>query len=141
MQPPAALCQVRGVGGMPQAAGCVRLPAAGRRLPDAVCCYGSCATDELWLAVWQQYALQLQPAAPPRQHHPSLLSPPQPPLHSLTSCPSIFRQFTLPTCPAVYHVTQEGWTKVRGEDVGELHFKYYTQPEQHPCNSIDPLAV
>ena len=43
--------------------------------------------------------------------------------------------------PAVYHVTQDGWTKVRGEDVGELHFRYYPQPDQHPCNSADPLAL
>lgn len=42
---------------------------------------------------------------------------------------------------SVYHVTQAGWTKVRGEDVGELHYKYYTQPENHPCNSVDPLAL
>lgn len=35
---------------------------------------------------------------------------------------------------AVYHVTEKGWTKVRGEDVGELHYKYYKTPEDHPCN-------
>lgn len=35
---------------------------------------------------------------------------------------------------AVYHVTENGWTKVRGEDVGELHYKYYKAPEDHPCN-------
>ena len=35
---------------------------------------------------------------------------------------------------AVYHVTEKGWTKVRGEDVGELHYKYYRAPEDHPCN-------
>lgn len=35
---------------------------------------------------------------------------------------------------AVYHVTEKGWTKVRGEDVGELHYKYYKAPEDHPCN-------
>jgi hypothetical protein len=69
---------------------------------------------------------------------PTLLSAP----HPLTSCPSTCPSIPLlSTCRAVYHVTQEGWTKVRGEDVGELHFKYYTQPEEHPCNSIDPLAV
>jgi 20S proteasome subunit beta 5 len=42
---------------------------------------------------------------------------------------------------SVYHVTEAGWTKVRGEDVGELHFKYYPEPETHPTNSIDPLAI
>ena len=35
---------------------------------------------------------------------------------------------------AVYHVTEKGWTKVRGVDVGELHYKYYKAPEDHPCN-------
>lgn len=42
---------------------------------------------------------------------------------------------------SVYHVTEAGWTKVRGEDVGELHFKYYPDPSAHPTNSIDPLAI
>jgi 20S proteasome subunit beta 5 len=42
---------------------------------------------------------------------------------------------------AVYHVTEAGWTKVRGADVGELHFQYYPVPEEHPCNSVDPLAI
>ncbi|PRW56251.1 20S proteasome beta subunit type beta 5 isoform B [Chlorella sorokiniana] len=42
---------------------------------------------------------------------------------------------------SVYHVTKDGWTKVRGEDVGELHFRYYPQPDKHPCNSADPLAL
>jgi 20S proteasome subunit beta 5 len=41
----------------------------------------------------------------------------------------------------VYHVTEAGWTKVRGEDVGELHYHYYPKPEDHPTNSIDPLAA
>lgn len=51
---------------------------------------------------------------------------------------------SLPKTPprsAVYHVTQAGWTKVRGEDVGELHFRYYPRPQEHPCNSADPLAL
>jgi len=26
---------------------------------------------------------------------------------------------------SVYHVTQDGWTKVSGDDVGELHYHYY----------------
>lgn len=34
----------------------------------------------------------------------------------------------------VYHVTEKGWTKVRGDDVTELHFQYYPQPELHPSN-------
>lgn len=42
---------------------------------------------------------------------------------------------------SVYHVTEAGWTKVRGADVGELHFQYYPVPEEHPCNSVDPLAI
>lgn len=58
-------------------------------------------------------------------------------VHNPASCP--------PACPsplpAVYHVTQAGWTKVRGEDVGQLHFHYYPEPEKHPCNSADPTAL
>lgn len=42
---------------------------------------------------------------------------------------------------SVYHVTENGWTKVRGEDVGELHFKYYPNPELHPTNLNDPLEL
>ena len=26
---------------------------------------------------------------------------------------------------SVYHVSEKGWTKMSGTDVGELHFKYY----------------
>ena len=51
----------------------------------------------------------------------------------------------LPPCPlcvdAVYHVTEDGWTKMRGEDVGKLHYAYYPQPEQLATNSTDPLAI
>lgn len=32
---------------------------------------------------------------------------------------------------SVYHVTEAGWTKVLGDDVGDLHFQYYPQPEKH----------
>lgn len=32
---------------------------------------------------------------------------------------------------AVYHVTEKGWTKVSGDDVTELHFKYYPEHEKH----------
>jgi 20S proteasome subunit beta 5 len=32
----------------------------------------------------------------------------------------------------VYHVTQDGWKKVRGDDVTELHFQYYPTPADHP---------
>ena len=28
----------------------------------------------------------------------------------------------------VYHVTKDGWKKVSGTDVGELHFEYYPKP-------------
>lgn len=41
---------------------------------------------------------------------------------------------------SVYHVTESGWTKVRGDDVTELHFKYYPQPERHPANASTVLA-
>lgn len=36
---------------------------------------------------------------------------------------------------SVYHVTEKGWTKVRGNDVTELHFQYYPEPENHPTNA------
>ena len=42
---------------------------------------------------------------------------------------------------AVYHVTQDGWTKVRGDDVSELHYQYYPRPELHPSNATEVLAV
>eukprot|EP00892_Ulva_mutabilis_P010948 jgi/Ulvmu1/8225/UM041_0034.1 len=32
---------------------------------------------------------------------------------------------------SVYHVTEHGWKKVRGDDVGDLHFEYYPDPGQH----------
>jgi 20S proteasome subunit beta 5 len=37
----------------------------------------------------------------------------------------------LPCC-AVYHVTEDGWKKVRGDDVTECHFEYYPDPSSHP---------
>ncbi len=40
---------------------------------------------------------------------------------------------------AVYHVTEKGWTKVRGNDVGQLHFEYYPKQEEHPCYVADPI--
>lgn len=40
-----------------------------------------------------------------------------------------------PPRAAVYHVTEKGWTKVRGDDVTELHFQYYPRPEDHPSNA------
>ena len=42
---------------------------------------------------------------------------------------------------AVYHVTKDGWKKVRGDDVGQLHYKYYPAPEAHPCAGTDPLEA
>ena len=40
---------------------------------------------------------------------------------------------TMILCPyhfasPVYHITKDGWTKVFGDDVGELHYKYYPKP-------------
>jgi 20S proteasome subunit beta 5 len=32
---------------------------------------------------------------------------------------------------SVYHVTKDGWKKVCGDDVGDLHFQYYPTPEHH----------
>lgn len=41
---------------------------------------------------------------------------------------------------SVYHVTENGWTKVSGDDVGDLHYHYY--PEGNPTTQcVDPLAV
>ena len=36
---------------------------------------------------------------------------------------------------SVYHVSENGWTKVTGDDVGELHFEYY------PNEAIDPDSL
>ncbi|KAI8467839.1 MAG: nucleophile aminohydrolase [Monoraphidium minutum] len=33
---------------------------------------------------------------------------------------------------SVYHVTEDGWKKVVGDDVTELHFQYYPDPSAHP---------
>lgn len=39
---------------------------------------------------------------------------------------------------SVYHVTESGWKKVVGADVGELHYQYYPDIERHPCTgSLD----
>lgn len=32
---------------------------------------------------------------------------------------------------AVYHVTEDGWKKVRGDDVTECHFEYYPDASKH----------
>ncbi|CAG9467352.1 unnamed protein product [Pedinophyceae sp. YPF-701] len=40
---------------------------------------------------------------------------------------------------SVYHVSENGWTKMRGDDVGELHFEYYSKPELHPTSGTNPL--
>eukprot|EP01001_Neometanema_parovale_P005842 NODE_2243_length_1468_cov_51.409665_g2131_i0.p1 GENE.NODE_2243_length_1468_cov_51.409665_g2131_i0~~NODE_2243_length_1468_cov_51.409665_g2131_i0.p1 ORF type:complete len:278 (-),score=32.85 NODE_2243_length_1468_cov_51.409665_g2131_i0:435-1268(-) len=40
---------------------------------------------------------------------------------------------------SVYHVAEDGWKKVRGSDVGQLHYEYYPTPETHPCQGSDPL--
>lgn len=29
---------------------------------------------------------------------------------------------------SVYHVTADGWKKISGDDVTELHYKYYPKP-------------
>ena len=40
---------------------------------------------------------------------------------------------------SVYHVTQDGWKKVVGSDVGPLFYEYYPQPDDHPCHLASPL--
>jgi 20S proteasome subunit beta 5 len=39
---------------------------------------------------------------------------------------------SVPVSAAVYHVTADGWKKVRGDDVTECHFEYYPDPAAHP---------
>lgn len=41
--------------------------------------------------------------------------------------------------PSVYHVTEKGWTKVRGGDVGELFFDYFPTPEMQAAHGQCPL--
>lgn len=36
---------------------------------------------------------------------------------------------------SVYHVGENGWTKITGDDVGELHYEYY------PNEPIDPDSL
>ena len=52
-----------------------------------------------------------------------------------------FRDAASGGCVSVYHVTENGWTKMRGEEVGDLHYKYYPKPEEHPTKSVDPLQM
>lgn len=40
---------------------------------------------------------------------------------------------------SVYHVTKDGWKKVRGADVGDLHYKYYPDADQHPTYGASPM--
>jgi len=40
---------------------------------------------------------------------------------------------------SVYHVTEAGWTKVSGTDVGGLFYEYYPKPGDHPCHGSDPI--
>ena len=40
---------------------------------------------------------------------------------------------------SVYHVTEGGWTKVSGTDVGGLFYEYYPRPGDHPCHGSDPI--
>lgn len=41
---------------------------------------------------------------------------------------------------SVYHVTADGWTKVRGEDVGPLFYKYYPDPDKHAAHGETPVV-
>jgi len=52
-----------------------------------------------------------------------------------------FRDAASGGCVSVYHVTADGWKKMRGEEVGELHFQYYPEAEGHPTKTVDPLDV
>lgn len=48
------------------------------------------------------------------------------------SDPSHFSAIDRPSLDAVYHITESGWKKVIGADVGQLHYEYYPEPELHP---------
>jgi len=39
----------------------------------------------------------------------------------------------------VYHVTADGWKKVRGDDVLDLHARHYPKPELHPANCAEVI--
>lgn len=41
---------------------------------------------------------------------------------------------------SVYHVGPDGWKKVFGDDVGELHYKYYPAPEAVPEATMSDAA-
>lgn len=36
---------------------------------------------------------------------------------------------------SVYHVAEDGWKKVQGDDVTELHYNYYPDPAKHPATA------
>ncbi|KDD75121.1 proteasome subunit protein [Helicosporidium sp. ATCC 50920] len=42
---------------------------------------------------------------------------------------------------SVYHVTESGWTKVRGDAVGDLYYKYNPDALNRSTICVDPLAV
>lgn len=43
-----------------------------------------------------------------------------------------FRDCASGGCASVYHITENGWVKLSGDDVSELHDKYYPEPQLHP---------
>ncbi len=55
--------------------------------------------------------------------------------HRPLPCPPGFRDCASGGTVSVYHVTQDGWTKVRGDDVTELHYAYYPDPAAHPATA------
>lgn len=42
---------------------------------------------------------------------------------------------------SVYLVKETGWTKVKGDDVGDLHYEYYPEPETHACNGTGGVSL
>lgn len=38
---------------------------------------------------------------------------------------NIYHLVTIDVAVSVYHVGPSGWTKLSGDDVGELHYSYY----------------
>ena len=113
--------------------GALRSPSGCRRFAaptGCLCCAACIAARAFACAVGQVMVTACLHANPTASLLLTLCALPPPCLPAAAAC-----------LPAVYHVTRAGWTKVRGEDVGELHYKYYPQPERHPCSGNDPLEV
>lgn len=52
-----------------------------------------------------------------------------------------FRDAMSGGCVSVYHVTENGWKKVIGSDVGDLFYEYFPTPEANPLFLKSPLET